>query len=557
MTVAAAGAGRGRHPEGWGGFRLVPALLRARLRMVVNGALRGGRERRGWTLVLTVAAVGAMSAGYRVASGVLSVSDPDPAGLEPIVAGLCGMVAGFTAVTAITFALSAFYFARDLEPLLASPLPPRSVLLTKLCVQLATGLAIGTFLAGAPIAAYLVRHGNLVALPWIGLCTLALAMYALAAGTALTVVVVRLLPARRVRDAGGLVVTAAVFGITGFNLAVRGPGVFTSTPGLLDPNRQSGATDAAWLPTGWAARSLTASLRGDLGASLLWGLPMIVGAIVLLVLLARVLEAPFLTGFQRSLESGRGRRRRVSARTVVTGRGRRPVWLAIAHKDLRETLRDAGQLGQLVLPLALFAVYIASPTNIGVNRTAEVPSWFGTLLTAGFASLFAASGVGLRGVGSEGRRLWMLRVAPIDVREVLAAKYASGAAIAVALGLLLIVVGAFRLQLGLLEGCLVALLMSVIVAGLVGLAVGMGAIRPRLDWSDPRRSVGIGTSLAFLGVGSVYLGAAFLLLALPYARPEPGVVAIVVADLTVVVMAALVAVVSLTIGAARLRTLEF
>ncbi|HEY6380068.1 MAG TPA: hypothetical protein VI316_12910 [Candidatus Dormibacteraeota bacterium] len=555
MISAVVPVRRGPHPGAWGGYRLVPILLRARLRMLVNGELRGGRERRALTLVLAVAAAGAMSAGYRTATAAFGVSDPDPAGLEPIVAGLCGMIAGFIAVTAITFALSAFYFARDLEPLLVTPVPPRTVLLTKLYVQLATGLAIGALLAGAPIAAYLERHGVLIALPWIGLCIVALAVYPLAAGTALTVMIVRLLPARRVRDAGGLLITVAVFAITGFNLAVHGPGAFTRTPGLLDPSRQSGAADISWLPTGWAARSVVAVINRDLVTALLWGLPMIIGAVVLLTLVARLLEAPFLTGFQRSLEAGRGRRRRRPARAAA-GSGRRPAWVMIARKDLRETLRDASQLGQLMLPLALFAIYIASPTNVGLNRTTDVPAWFGTVLTAGFASLFAASGVALRGVGGEGRRLWILRVAPIHARDLLAAKCASGAVIAVTLGVVLVAVGAIRLQLGLLEGAMAALVLGVIVAGLVGLAVGMGAIRPHLDWSDPRRSVGIGTSLAFLGVGSIYLGAAFVLLALPYERPHPGLVPIMAADLSVASLALLVAAVALIAGAVRLRALE-
>ena len=127
---------------------------------------------------------------------------------------------------------------------------------------------------------------------------------------------------------------------------------------------------------------------------------------------------------------------------------------------------------------------------------------------------------------------------------------------AVALGLLLVAVGAVRLQLGVVESCMVALRMSVIVLGLVGLAVGMGAIRPRLDWSDPRRSVGIGTSLAFLGVGSVYLGVVLSLLALPYERADPGGARILSADLAVALVAALFALASLSIGAARLRALE-
>src|SRR5205807_10653440 len=137
------------------------------------------------------------------------------------------------------FALSALYFAKDLDLLLASPLPPRSVLLTKLCVQLGTGLAIGAVIASPPVLAYLVGTGNALMLPLVGIAVVAMAAMPLAAGTALTVAAVRLMPARRVREAGGLLVTLVVVAVTAVNLAVRGPDAFSSGgSGILDPTRR-------------------------------------------------------------------------------------------------------------------------------------------------------------------------------------------------------------------------------------------------------------------------------------------------------------------------------
>src|SRR5207302_6995288 len=123
-----------------------------------------------------------------------------------------------TAVTAITFALSSLYFARDLDTLLAAPLPPRSILLTRLCVQLVTGVAIGAVLVAPPLLGYLVTVGHAELLPLVALAVVAMAAMPLAAGTALTIAAVRVLPARRVREAGGLLVTAVVVVVTGVNL---------------------------------------------------------------------------------------------------------------------------------------------------------------------------------------------------------------------------------------------------------------------------------------------------------------------------------------------------
>ena len=233
-----------------------------------------------------------------------------------------------------------------------------------------------------------------------------------------------------------------------------------------------------------------------------------------------------------------------------------PVWRALVVKDMRETLRDPSQLGQLALPLALFALYVASPTAVGPQRVATLPSWFTVLLTAGFASLFAASGVALRGVGMEGRRLAVLRSAPVDTRAIVAAKFLVGSGVAVALGLLLLLIGLVHLRLGPLEAVAVALRFVVLVGGLVGLAVGAGAMRPRLDWTDPRRSVGVGASIGFLALGSTYIGVALLLLALPYAGGHASTAGVALGDAALVLLATVVAAGPLLVGASRLRDMD-
>ena len=555
IPEVAAGRSTRVDPSAYGGFGAVPVLLLSRLRMLRNSALRSGRAARGWTLLLGLGAAAMLLAGRSLAAAALAVDDPGPDRIATPVAGLLGTVSVFTGVTAITFALGALYLARDLDPLLTSPVPPRAVLLAKLLIQLLTGVAIGAVVVTAPLATYLGNHGALSALPWIGLCVVAMAVFPLLAGTWATVLAVRLLPARRVRDAGGLLVTLMIFGVTALNLVTRGPAAFTSTPGFLAPDR-GGVAGSALLPTGWTVRAAVAAVRGDVATTLAWGLPMVLGAALLLLLTARVLEAPFVAGFQRSQESGRGRVRR-RGRARVAASGRPPAWRVLLVKDLRETIRDPSQIGQLALPLALFALYVASPTAVGPGRVADLPPWFGVLLTAGFASLFAASGVALRGVGMEGRRLWILRASPVDPRSVLAAKFLAGSAIAVALGLLLLGIGLIHLHLGVVDAAGVALRLMVLVSGLVGMAVGIGAVRPRLDWTDPRRSVGVGVSLGFLAVGSTYLGLAYLLIAAPYARgAHPATALLAATDAGIVLLALVAAAIPLAIGAVRLRDMD-
>jgi ABC-2 type transport system permease protein len=541
------------------GFALVPRLLAYRFRMVSNAALRGGRERRGWTLILAIVISGAVLAGYRITGAALQDDAPSPERLQPAVSGGLGMIAGFTLITAITFALSAFYFAKDLDTLLVSPLPGRSVLLTKLCVQLGTGASVGALLMTPPLLAYMQQRGTAAFLPLVGVTVVAMAALPLAAGTALTIAAVRIIPARRVRDAGGLLVTLVVFGVTAVNLLVRGPDGFTSAPGPLDPSGQAGVAASLWLPTGWASRGVLAALRGDGLAALGWAAPLVLSAVAALLLVSRLGERAFVGGFMRSAEAGSRRTRRAANRTLLARRtGVRRPWTVLAAKDLREIRRDASQLGQLFLPIALFAVYIAAPGSRSgfQDASTRLPPWFGPALTAGFASLFAASGIALRGVGMEGRRLWLIRSAPVDAWQVLRAKLAVGLGIAGTLGVLLVGIGAVRNRVDPLTTLLVAARMLVIIAGMVGLAAGLGAIRPRLDWTDPRRSVGLGLSIGFLGMGSLYLGFIYVILGVPYAARNPSASAIAAADVVVALVALGTASLALHVGARRLRALE-
>jgi hypothetical protein len=234
------------------------------------------------------------------------------------------------------------------------------------------------------------------------------------------------------------------------------------------------------------------------------------------------------------------------------------VWLSIARKDLRELRRDASQLGQLVLPVALFAVYIAVPGQApgAAPGAARLPQWFSLALTAGFASLFAASGVALRGVGAEGRRLWLLRTAPVHSGEVLLAKFAVGLTVAAGLGIALVVAGGLREGLGATDIVFGAARLTVIVGGLVALATGLGAVRPRLDWTDPRRSIGVGQSLGFLGLGTVYLALCFTMLALPYVHAAPAPAALTLGDAGVVALAVCTGWAALRAGIGRLRSIE-
>jgi hypothetical protein len=95
------------------------------------------------------------------------------------------------------------------------------------------------------------------------------------------------------------------------------------------------------------------------------------------------------------------------------------------------------------------------------------------------------------------------------------------------------------------------------VTGLAALATGLGALWPRLDWTDPRRATGIWLSVVFLVLGSAYIGACMVALTVPLLVPQLGTLG---SDVTAIAAcaacAAMAGATTLRLGYARLRHLE-
>lgn len=141
--------------------------------------------------------------------------------------------------------------------------------------------------------------------------------------------------------------------------------------------------------------------------------------------------------------------------------------------------------------------------------------WYGPLTTAAFAALFAASGLGLRAVGSEGRHFWCLRTSPLSPRSLLLGKLMLPAVVSVGASLALMVTTEIRVSTPPGQIAFSALLLALCVLGLVSLATGMGAVWPRLDWTDPRRAVGIWLAVTFMAAGAAYIAICLVGLTLP------------------------------------------
>lgn len=502
----------------------VTTILRARWRVAVNTWWRGNALRKLATSAAIVALLGISYLGYALSRFVvralrdaitmeqLQELAPD---VEAAFAALPGLGLLAFAVpfllSSISFALSTLYFARDLDMLLVSPVPVRSVFIARFL----EGLLPSYLFLFVLLAPALIGYGQGLdfglAFPVAVLATLLLLpLLPFGIGALLTMLLVKLIPPRRLREA--LAVAGGLLGIV----------FYIGSQLLTQPGRRLriGGEDVAvlvarwdvpWLPTAWAARALLAVGVGDWNRALAWGAPYVLATlgtwIVCVVLAERLYSSGWLS--LSGTAGGRVRRRARAAGASTTAVGG-PV-AAILRKDLLTLRRDPQQLTQLLFPLAIAAFWVwRVVSDARLSDFGGVPGAgdAGLVGVAVFVGLLISSTLGLTALSREGRGYWLLHLAPIDAWATLGAKWLLAwlpfPTIALVYAVLSAVFGRAE-WLTLVRDVLVVLLTG---AGVAGITVGLGAIFPRFDWQQPNRMTSaqagcLGSLLYFLYTGAM------------------------------------------------------
>ncbi|MCB0358656.1 MAG: hypothetical protein KDD44_03445, partial [Bdellovibrionales bacterium] len=178
-------------------------------------------------------------------------------------------------------------------------------------------------------------------------------------------------------------------------------------------------------------------------------------------------------------------------------------------KDLTCLLRDRAQSLQLVLYLGIAAFYIIifgfMSAAVNLLPVANQLWWAflgwinvllsGLILNAVMTRLVYPS------ISLEGKALWILVIAPLDIRQLVRAKFWCWLPMTLLVSLSLITAGSFAIGLSAevkVYTVLIAIAMSI---GFTGLAIGLGAIFAKFEWEAPNQiSAGIGT-LVLLPLG--------------------------------------------------------
>lgn len=406
----------------------------------------------------------------------------------------------------ILVSFSTFYRSREVAYLLHAPLSLRTLFLARFFEAVMFSSWALAFLGAPLIIAYGYTLGAspgfyaaavLFFFPYIVLPA--------AIGSIITLVLARIFPRLRMT-------TIVVFGILAVLLLFlywrRSVGVErlsedTFLPALLDMTSQ---TQSPLLPSYWTTRGILAAAAGNYGESLFNLLLLTANAMMALLLATEAAHRLFYMGW--SSLAGRDRDRAKWLRRGPLSYLERLLRAlpnpqrVLVIKDIRLFWRDATQWSQFVIFFGIMAVYIANLRNMSGQYQRDFwKSWIAclntgacTLILATLTSRFVFPLVSL-----EGRRFWILGLAPLSFRQLVMQKFWLSVATTSLFTVALSILSGWMLR---LEPVYFALsVYSVIITnfGLSGLAVGLGTLYPNFQEDNPARIVsGMGGTLNFL-----------------------------------------------------------
>lgn len=544
-------------------------------------ALARAREKRSLTKVALLGGVGLLfwlgvfGVVYRVLRYFRGVEE-----IGPLLAGkLLGLVLlaflSLLLLSNIITALSAFFLAKDLDLLMASPVDWLYLYLSKLTETLLHSSWMVALMTVPIFAAYgVIYNGGW----WFWLFTLTvfipLMVIPAVIGSAITLILVNVFPAQRTRDLLSVIAIGAA-GILVMLFRIVRPEQLARPEGftnLLDFITLLRAPTSPYLPSEWATNGVMGYLIGPLDPLplvLLWSTA---GSFVVLGALLHARLYP--RGYTRAQE---GAERFVKGWiwTFILDPILKPLAVAKREfliKDLKLFFRDPTQWSQLILLAVLVVIYLFNIRALPLFSGEQVPFVMVTVVSflnlglAGFVLSSIAARFIYPSISLEGRQMWLLRSTPLDLRALVWSKYWIGAIPLLVLALaitiftnVLLRVTPFMMAVGVATIVLLTLAIS-------AMALGFGALFPQFDTENAAQIPTSYGGLVFMMSTIALLAAVIMIEAVPvtsYLRanfrgePIPVDMWMIGAFTAVVLICVTATIVPLVIGLRRMEQFEF
>jgi ABC-2 type transport system permease protein len=475
-------------PSAW--HLLVPKWLTARARAAGTGEDRGRTLR---LVFLGVFGVGFWAFIYGMLYQLLRYFRRTPE-IGGILAGkLLGLIlVGFFSIlllSNIITALSSFFLARDLDLLVSGPVDWLNLYLAKLLETLVNSSWMVVLMAIPMFAAYGVVYPGGPLYPLIVLVTfLPFLVVPTVIGSAITLLLVNIFPARRTRDILSVIAVLAAGGIVVLFRLVR-PEQLVRPEGfrsLVDFITILRGPTSPMLPSEWVQEAVMTWVQGRFEALpyyLLWST-----ALAAFVLGAALHRWLYTRGFSKAQESGErwvrsgpmGRFGRSVLRPLTT------IKRELVLKEVRLFFRDTTQWSQLILLGVLVMVYVFNIKFLPLKGEAMtfflinvIP--FLNIVLAGFVLASIAARFVFPGVSLEGRTMWLLRSSPMSMRELLWSKFWVGTLPLLILAVAIIAVTNYMLQVTAFMMIVSVLTITMLTLALAGMAIGFGTLFPQYE----------------------------------------------------------------------------
>ncbi|MBP1684056.1 MAG: hypothetical protein H6Q33_199 [Deltaproteobacteria bacterium] len=423
--------------------------------------------------------------------------------------------------------LSTFFLSRELERLVAAPVSRSTLFYARFGETLIESSWMVLAFAIPAFLAYGVAHRSGAIFYLAALVTLPpFLAIAAAIGVAVTAILVNVFPARRTRD---ILVLLSVVMVAVLYLLFRvlqperlvNPESFANFVQFLTAMQ---TPSSPFLPSTWVAEILYPLLTGQRGAALFYLLLLVSTAAAFLVLCEALLGRLFLPGFSKAQE---GRKARFSRRAIWERLLRgllvpfAPQTRLLVIKEVKVFFRDTTQWSQLILLLALVAVYVFNFRVLPITGSPLVTFYFKNVIAflnlalAGFVTASVAVRFILPAVSLEGRSFWVVRTAPLPVDRVWWSKFWVGLVPLLGLGEVLVLATNYYLKVMPFMMWLSVLTLFGMTFVIVSLGLAVGAAFPKFDADNPSKiAAGLG-GLVYMVLCMSFIGVVVVLEAWP------------------------------------------
>lgn len=473
---------------------------------------------------------------------------------------------------------STLFKNRETPWLLALPITHRNVYRWKFLESLVVSSWALIFLTAPMMAAY----GHVHQVPWLFYLQVALLYLPFVVLPALlgswgVLLLARVLPRRGIKKAL-LLIAGAIVLLLIFRVKPVTDVQAVSTQDVLSFDqllRHTRVSLHPFLPSAWVAKSMLAWSEGLATQGAFYFLVLLSNALFGLLLGFEVAGRIFYRSWTSALSSRAERFQRDAAQKKRRERRRSRFersltrclpfssgTTALVLKDLRLFWRDPTQWIQFMIFFGLLCIYVLNLRNVAFNFASEFWETMISYLNLAASSL-TLSTLTTRFVfpqfSLEGRRIWILGLAPLGLVRVLWQKFWLSFLAAAAITVSLMIVSSVMLHLPWERVAYFAVAIALMSAALSGLAVGLGALFPNFKEDNPSKIVsGFGGTLCLV-VSFTYISLFVAFAALPDLRrvtriPFP------VADSASYALAALVSVgvllVPMVLASRRVKNLE-